>query len=58
MAWRKRPSTRNLTKLLVLFAKTITGDPEFEYSTIQLNRNYDARLHIDKNNGGPGWVMA
>ena len=25
---------------------------------IQLNKNYSARLHVDKNNSGPSWIVA
>eukprot|EP00439_Symbiodinium_sp_Y106_P086235 s163_g32.t1 len=25
---------------------------------IQLNKNYNARLHVDKNNSGPSWIVA
>ena len=26
--------------------------------TMQLNRNYSARLHVDKNNHGPSYIIA
>ena len=31
--------------------------PKFPYSTIQLNKNYSAKLHVDGNNHGPSYII-
>lgn len=33
-------------------------DPEFEYTTIQINKNFSSTPHVDKNNVGPSYVIA
>ena len=35
-----------------------TKETNFFNTTMQLNRNYSARLHVDKNNHGPSYVIA
>eukprot|EP00929_Paragymnodinium_shiwhaense_P123499 TRINITY_DN9741_c0_g2_i1.p1 TRINITY_DN9741_c0_g2~~TRINITY_DN9741_c0_g2_i1.p1 ORF type:complete len:1978 (+),score=630.39 TRINITY_DN9741_c0_g2_i1:207-6140(+) len=32
--------------------------PDFAFTTLQLNRNYCAKMHVDGNNAGPSWSMA
>jgi len=49
----------NITKVLV---KLIQSCPEaqaerFKYTTLQLNRNYPAKLHVDRNNHGPSYII-
>mmetsp|Transcript_82440 Transcript_82440/g.145454 ORF Transcript_82440/g.145454 Transcript_82440/m.145454 type:complete len:523 (+) Transcript_82440:64-1632(+) len=57
----------NLCRLLLRFWKqSLMDDPAFERSgcrdlvctSIQLNRNYAAREHVDGNNLGPSWLIA
>lgn len=44
----------NLTSLLTRF---IAQDhPTFRYTTIQLNRDYSAKMHVDGNNHGPSYI--
>ena len=31
---------------------------DFYNTAMQLNRNYSARLHVDKNNHGPSYIIA
>ena len=33
-------------------------EKDFYNTTMQLNRNYSARLHVDKNNHGPPYIIA
>jgi len=33
-------------------------DGDFKYTTIQLNKGYAARLHVDGNNHGPSYIIA
>ena len=33
-------------------------DPEFTYTTIQVNKNVISRPHVDKNNVGPSYIIA
>eukprot|EP00927_Polykrikos_kofoidii_P049182 TRINITY_DN43291_c0_g1_i1.p1 TRINITY_DN43291_c0_g1~~TRINITY_DN43291_c0_g1_i1.p1 ORF type:complete len:1517 (+),score=273.65 TRINITY_DN43291_c0_g1_i1:213-4553(+) len=32
--------------------------PEFKYTTVQLNRNYASKMHVDANNHGPSKIIA
>eukprot|EP00928_Gymnodinium_smaydae_P019678 TRINITY_DN17559_c0_g1_i2.p1 TRINITY_DN17559_c0_g1~~TRINITY_DN17559_c0_g1_i2.p1 ORF type:complete len:1353 (+),score=171.90 TRINITY_DN17559_c0_g1_i2:34-4059(+) len=50
---RTRP---NLTRLLTKFATQ--HNPDFCFTTIQLNRDYAAALHTDRNNHGPSMGIA
>ena len=45
----------NQTKLLTDFIKA--NHPTFNYSTIQFNRGYSAKLHVDGNNEGPSYII-
>merc|ERR1712060_908642 len=56
-----------LTRLLLRFFHERSSRHLGEYSntatqdcctTIQLNRNYAAREHVDRNNLGPSWIIA
>eukprot|EP01043_Picozoa_sp_COSAG02_P002080 COSAG02_NODE_46_length_45443_cov_36.731497_32_plen_1137_part_00 len=49
---RNRP---NLTKTLVNFAKLAV--PEFNFTSIQVNKNYLSAMHVDKNNLGPSYIV-
>ena len=33
-------------------------NPDFKYTTMQLNRDYAAKMHVDGNNHGPSMVIA
>ena len=33
-------------------------EKDFYNTAVQLNRNYSARLHVDKNNHGPSYIIA
>ncbi|MCP4242810.1 MAG: hypothetical protein GY772_19830 [bacterium] len=35
-----------------------TQEPGFKYTTIELNRNYAAKMHVDRNNRGPSRIIA
>ena len=52
--------TRNRAKMLLDFYKQAksTKETNFFNTTMQLNRNYSARLHVDKNNHGPSYIIA
>lgn len=47
----------NLAKLLARFFREACGDPDFRYTTIQINANYEAALHVDKFNLGPSYIV-
>jgi len=49
---KQRP---NLTETLVNFAKHAV--PDFEFTSIQVNKNYLSALHVDKNNLGPSYIV-
>lgn len=49
---RNRP---NLTKTLVNFAKLAV--PDFNFTSIQVNKNYLSAMHVDKNNLGPSYIV-
>lgn len=51
-ATRWRPST---TSLLCRFAQQEL--PGFEFSSIQVNKDYKAAMHVDKNNLGPSYII-
>lgn len=53
-ATRDKP---NLARLLASFFQYQCGDPEFTYTTIQINANYQAALHVDKFNLGPSYIV-
>lgn len=46
----------NLARLLTAFIKK--SHPKFEFTTMQLNRNYGARMHVDGNNHGYSYIIA
>lgn len=58
-------SYKNLTRMLLRFFKQCIEEPNtFRYgchgivcTSIQLNRNYAAREHVDGNNVGPSWII-
>jgi hypothetical protein len=45
----------NLTKTLVNFAKLAV--PDFNFTSIQVNKNYLSAMHVDKNNLGPSYIV-
>ena len=49
----KFPKLYKLLKLLIKFYK-----PNFDYTTIQVNKNVFSLPHIDKNNVGPSYAIA
>eukprot|EP00427_Karlodinium_veneficum_P026883 CAMPEP_0169210182 /NCGR_PEP_ID=MMETSP1016-20121227/15075_1 /TAXON_ID=342587 /ORGANISM="Karlodinium micrum, Strain CCMP2283" /LENGTH=384 /DNA_ID=CAMNT_0009287699 /DNA_START=31 /DNA_END=1185 /DNA_ORIENTATION=- len=51
-ATRERP---NLAKLLTAFVKHEV--PDFEFTSIQVNKDYAAALHVDKNNAGTSMII-
>ncbi|CAK9031953.1 Protein kinase domain-containing protein [Durusdinium trenchii] len=51
-ATRSRPS---ITSLLCRFAQQEL--PGFEFSSIQVNKDYKAAMHVDKNNLGPSFIL-
>ena len=49
-----------MTNMLLEYVRQ-TKPPYEKYfynTTMQLNRNYSARLHVDKNNHGPSYIIA
>ena len=53
---RMTRTMKNLAKLLVALQGQIP-QPDQRCSTIQCNRNYSAKLHVDANNCGIGWIL-
>ena len=49
---RNRP---NLTKTLCNFARLAV--PDFNFTSIQVNKNYLSAMHVDKNNLGPSYIV-
>jgi hypothetical protein len=50
---------RKFPRLYRLLRKSISAyHPDFEYSTIQLNRNFQCLPHVDKYNKGPSYIIA
>eukprot|EP00434_Breviolum_minutum_P039609 symbB.v1.2.035177.t2/scaffold4679.1/size42772/5 len=45
----------NLTKLLAKFIAE--EQPDFRYTTVQLNKNYATKMHVDGNNHGPSYII-
>ena len=45
----------HLTKLLVHFARQ--NVPNFKFTSIQVNKNYQSAMHCDKNNLGPSYIV-
>lgn len=43
----------NILQLLIKYCK-----PDFEYTTIQVNKNVMCNPHVDKNNVGPSYIIA
>ena len=50
----------NMTKMLLEYARQTkpSDEKEFYNTAMQLNRNYSARPHVDKNNHGPSYIIA
>ena len=50
----------NMTNMLLeYFRQTKPSNEKDLYdTTMQLNRNYSAKLHVDKNNHGPSYIIA
>ena len=50
----------NMTKLLLEYFRQAkpSEEKEFYNTAMQLNRNYSARLHVDKNDHGPSYIIA
>ena len=50
----------NMTKMLLQYYQQTKPKEEtfFHNTTMQLNRNYSARLHVDKNSHGPSYIIA
>ncbi|CAE8711077.1 unnamed protein product, partial [Polarella glacialis] len=46
----------NVTRLATKLGERIP-DEHFRYGSVQLNQNYSATLHVDKNNHGPSWII-
>jgi len=44
-----------LTKLLAKFIQQ--EQPDFRYTTMQLNKNYATKMHVDANNHGPSFII-
>jgi len=51
-ATRHRPG---LARLLCSFARKEI--PDFHFTSIQVNKDYQAAMHVDKNNLGPSWIV-
>jgi hypothetical protein len=49
----------NPAKLLVNFARRhiLQQKPGFRFTSIQANKNYSAKLHVDRNNRGPSFIF-
>lgn len=45
----------NLTKLLAKFIAQ--EQPDFRYTTVQLNKDYATKMHVDGNNHGPSYII-
>ena len=50
----------NMTKMRLECSRQTkpSDDKDLYNTTMQLNRNYSARLHVDKNNHGPPYIIA
>eukprot|EP00434_Breviolum_minutum_P020061 symbB.v1.2.017697.t1/scaffold1385.1/size122333/6 len=46
-----------LTMLLAKLAREEIPDADFRYTSVQLNYGYSAKLHCDKNNLGPSFII-
>jgi hypothetical protein len=59
---RVRGPSRNNKKFKVLYDKLSEfmskSKPNFEYTTIQVNKNVFCNPHVDKNNVGPSYIIA
>ena len=53
---RRYPAGGNM-KLLCDVFKAHAPDPAFRFTTIQINCNYEAALHVDKFNLGPSYIV-
>ena len=49
-----------MTKMLLEYSRQTkpSGEKDFYNTTMQLNRNYSARLHVDRNIHGPSYTIA
>ena len=50
---KKFPELYSLVRKLIKLCK-----PDFEYTTIQVNKNIQSEPHVDKNNVGPSYIIA
>ena len=52
--------TPTMTKMLLEYFRQTkpSSDKDFYNTTMQLNRNYSAKLHVDKNKHGPSYIIA
>ena len=55
MCSRTRSVFPNLAKLLATFIREHEGS--FKFTTMQLNRNDGAKMHVDGNNRGPSFIV-
>jgi len=56
----KREDNPHIASILLEYFRQTKppNEKEFYNTTMQLNRNYSARLHVDKNNHGPPYIIA
>mmetsp|Transcript_15509 Transcript_15509/g.30469 ORF Transcript_15509/g.30469 Transcript_15509/m.30469 type:complete len:576 (-) Transcript_15509:308-2035(-) len=47
----------DLTKFMTRYISTSIPDPNFCYSSVQINFNYAAKRHVDGNNLGPSYIQ-
>lgn len=48
----------NLSKLLSMLGQKSIPDRRFQFTSIQVNKNFNSRMHVDKNNMGPSFGIA
>ena len=50
----------NMTQMRLEYPRQTkpSDEKDFYNSAMQLNRNYSVRLHVDKNNHGPPYIIA
>ena len=54
---RKRPDLAKILTRFIEHDRPKDGMLYFPYTTIQLNRNHSAKLHVDGNNHGPSHII-
>ena len=47
-----------VTKIVTEYVKATLPEPDFKFSSIQINYNYAARRHVDGNNMGPSYIQS